>query len=79
MDNEDVVCVYISVCILRYTHTKYTHTHTQCNTTQPLKKKKNKQWNNAVCGHMDGHRDYHTKWSKPDKYCMISFKYGLPW
>ena len=40
MDNEDVVCVYISVCILRYTHTKYTHTHTQFNTTQPLKKKK---------------------------------------
>ena len=29
--------------------------------------------NNAACSNMDGPRDYHTKWSKPDKdkYHMI--------
>ena len=26
-----------------------------------------KEWNNAICSNMDGPRDYHTKWSKPDK------------
>ena len=26
-----------------------------------------KEWNNAICRKMDGHRDYHTKWSKSDK------------
>ena len=26
-----------------------------------------KEWNNAICSKMDGPRDYHTKWSKPDK------------
>ena len=52
MDKDDV-----------YTHTHtHTHTHTQWNITQPLKK-----WNIAICSNMDGPRDYHTKWSKPDK------------
>ena len=39
------------------------------NITQPWK-----EWNNAVCSNMDGPRDYHTKWSKPekDKHPMIS-------
>ena len=34
-----------------------------------------KEWNNAICNNMDGHRDYHTKWNKPDKdkYHMIFF------
>ena len=27
-----------------------------------------KELNNAVCNNTDGHRDYHTKWSKSDKY-----------
>ena len=31
-----------------------------------------KEWNNAIGGNMDGPRDYHTKWSKSDKYHMIS-------
>ena len=33
-----------------------------------------KEWNNAICSNMDGPRDYHTEWSKPDKdkYHMIS-------
>ena len=31
-----------------------------------------KKWNNTICNNMDGPRDYHTKWSKPekDKYCI---------
>ena len=29
-----------------------------------------KEWNNAVCSNMDGSGDYHTWWSKPDKYQM---------
>ena len=24
-----------------------------------------KEWNHAICSNMDGPRDYHTKWSKP--------------
>ena len=32
-----------------------------------------KEWNYAICNNMDGCRDYHTKWGKPeDKYHMIS-------
>ena len=32
-----------------------------------------KEWNNAICGYIDGPRDYHTKWdkSKKDRYHMI--------
>ena len=26
-----------------------------------------KEWNNAICSTVDGPRDYHTKWSKPEK------------
>ena len=26
-----------------------------------------KKWNKAICSNMNGLRDYHTKWSKPDK------------
>ena len=38
-----------------------------------------KEWNNAICSNMDGPRDYHTKWSKPDKdKChMISLTYRI--
>ena len=38
-----------------------------------------KEWNNANCRNMDGPRDYHTKWSKPDKdkYHMISLICGI--
>ena len=25
-----------------------------------------KEWNNAIRSHIDGFRDYHTKWSKSD-------------
>ena len=36
--------------------------------------------NHAIFTNMDGHRDYHTKWSKSDrerKYYMISFICGI--
>ena len=26
-----------------------------------------KEWNNATCSHVNGPRDYHTKWSKSEK------------
>ena len=32
-----------------------------------------KEWNNAICSNMDGPRDYHTKWSKPDRERQISY------
>ena len=31
-----------------------------------------KEWNNAICSNMDGPRDNHTKWSKPDRERQIS-------
>ena len=31
------------------------------------------EWNNAICSNMDGPRDYHTKWSKPDRERQISY------
>ena len=27
-----------------------------------------KEWNNTICSNLDGSRDYHTKWSKSEKY-----------
>ena len=30
-----------------------------------------KEWNNAICSHMDGPRDYHTKWSKSERERQI--------
>ena len=38
-----------------------------------------REWNNAICSNTDGPRDYHTKWSKPekDKYHMISLICGI--
>ena len=26
-----------------------------------------KEWNNAIRSHIDGFRDYHTKWHKPER------------
>ena len=31
-----------------------------------------KEWNIAICSNMDRPRDYHTKWSKPDRERQIS-------
>ena len=29
--------------------------------------------NKIICSNMDGPRDYHTKWSKPDRERQISY------
>ena len=36
-----------------------------------------KEWNNAICSNMDGHRDYHAKWSQTEKeeYHIIAHLY----
>ena len=34
-----------------------------------------KEWNNALCSNMDATRDYHTKWSKPDRERQIYHLY----
>ena len=39
---------------------------------------KNK-WNIAICSNMDGPRDYHTKWSKPDRERQISYDMTYIW
>ena len=31
-----------------------------------------KELNNVICSNMDGPRDYHVKWSKSEKYHMVS-------
>ena len=38
-----------------------------------------KEWNNAICSNMDGPRDYHTKWSKPDREKQISYDITYMW
>ena len=38
-----------------------------------------KQWNNTTCSNMDGPRDYHTKWSKPDGEKQISYDIAYMW
>ena len=32
-----------------------------------------KEWNNTICNNMDEPRDYHTKWSKPDRKGQMSY------
>ena len=39
----------------------------------------NKEWNNAICSNMDGPRDDHTKWSKPDMERQISYDIAYMW
>ena len=38
-----------------------------------------KEWNNAICSHIDGPRDYYTKWrqKEKDKYWMTSLICGI--
>ena len=38
-----------------------------------------KEQNNAICGNMDGLRDYHTKWSKSDRERQISDTITYMW
>ena len=39
-----------------------------------------KECSDAICSNIDGPRDYHIKWSKPEKnkYHMISLICGIP-
>ena len=39
---------------------------------------KNEQ-NNAICSNMDGTRDDHAKWSKPDRERQISYDIAYMW
>ena len=32
-----------------------------------------KEWNSAICSHMDGPRDCHTEWSKSDREGQVSY------
>ena len=36
-----------------------------------------KEWNIVIRSNMDEPRDYHTEWSKSDKYHMISLISGI--
>ena len=36
------------------------------------------EWN-TICSHMDGPRDYHTKWSKSDIERQISYDITYMW
>ena len=38
-----------------------------------------KKWNNAVCSHMNGTRDYHTKWRKSKKERQIPYDINYTW
>ena len=38
-----------------------------------------KAWNNAICSNMDGPRDYHTKWSKPEREGYIPYDITYMW
>ena len=38
-----------------------------------------KEWNNAICSNMDGHRDYPTKWSKSDRERQIPYDITYMW
>ena len=52
---------------------KYTHTHTHTHSGMLLSHKK--EQNIAICSNMDGLKDYHAKWSQPekDKYHDITY------
>ena len=38
-----------------------------------------KEWNNAIYNSVDGPRDYHTKWSKPDRERQIPYDITYMW
>ena len=38
-----------------------------------------KERNNAICSNMDESRDYHTKWSKPNRERQISYDITYMW
>ena len=38
-----------------------------------------KEWNDAICSNVDGHRDDHTKWSKSDRERQILYDITYMW
>ena len=54
---------------VRYRY-RYTHTHTH---KMEYYWAIRKEWNNAIGSNVDGHRHYHTKWSKSDRERQISY------
>ena len=38
-----------------------------------------KEWSNAICSNMYGHRGYRTKWSKPDTERQVSYDVAYIW
>ena len=38
-----------------------------------------KEWNNAICSNMNGPRNYHTKWSKPERERQIPYDRSYMW
>ena len=38
-----------------------------------------KRWNNAICSHMDGPRDYHSKWHKTERESQIPYVITYMW
>ena len=38
-----------------------------------------KEWKNAICSDMEGHRDCHTEWSKSDRERQISYDITYMW
>ena len=38
-----------------------------------------KEQNNAICSHVDGTRDYHTKWSKSEREKQILYDITYMW
>ena len=38
-----------------------------------------KEQNNAICGNMDGPRDYHTKWNKSERERQIPYDVTYMW
>ena len=51
----------------------YTHTH------NGILSSHKKEWNNAIYKHMDGPRDYHTKWNKSERERQIPYDITYMW
>ena len=38
-----------------------------------------KEWNNAICSHIDGPRDCHTKWSESERERQTPYDITCTW
>ena len=75
MNNEGVVCVCVCVCVCVYTYTHIIHTYIQNGMLLSHKK----EWNNTIYSYKYGLRDYHAKWSKPNRERQISYDITYIW